>query len=267
PEALLDFADVLLKLRGYSSVLSAVSFFENEYWPNERSQTLRTNAYIGAKQFKEAEEELAKREPDDPNTIELNLALVQAKIEQVRQAIAQKQREEGSPIILQGLLGQQKTESEELKTVELMTADLRGYRRDFAGLVKKLLRIEPDSVGEDSVAVACNNYISEGKFEQAKAMVNGFLEYFPDSTIALFYKQVLSEPKPDKVSQERRKEIEEQILSNIADPIRRAVNLGAFYRRNNELEKAAGEFKNALGSHLRGGDEGNPAEVRTGEMT
>ena len=55
PEALLDFADVLLKLKGYSSVLSAVSFFENEYWPNERSQTLRINAYIGAKQWKEAE--------------------------------------------------------------------------------------------------------------------------------------------------------------------------------------------------------------------
>jgi len=267
PEALLDFADVLLKLRGYSSVLSAVSFFENEYWPNERSQALRINAYIGAKQWKEAEEELAKGEPDDPNTIELNLALVQAKIEQVQRAIAQKRREEGSPIILQGLLGQQKTESEELKTVELMTADLWRYRRAFAGLVNKLLQIEPNSVGEDSVTFVCNGYMSEKKFKQAEAIVNGFLEYFPDSAGALFYKQILSEPKPGRMSLQRRKEIEEQILSNIADPIRRAVNLGVFYRRNNELEKAAGEFKNALGSRLRGGDEGNPAEVRTEEMT
>ena len=266
PKALLDFADVLLKLKGYNGALSAVNFFESEYWPNERSQILRINAYIGAKQFKEAEEELAKREPDDPNTVKLNLALVQAKIGQVRRAMAQKRMEESSPTILQGALEQREAESE-LKTVELMTAELSDYGSARNKLVSILLEIEPNSVAEDSVAVVCDSYISRGKFKQAEAMVNRFLEYFPDSTMALFYKQILSEPKPRSISLQRRKEIEEQVLSNIADPIRRAVNLGAFYRRNNELEKAAEEFKKALGSRLRGSDEGNPTKVGTEEMT
>jgi len=266
PEALLDFADVLLKLKGYDGALSAVNFFESEYWPNERSQILRINAYIGAKQFKEAEEELAKRKLDNPNTIKLNLALVQAKIGQVRWAIAQNRMETGSPIILPGLLEQRKTEGE-LKTVGLMKAELSDYRSARDKLVRNLLKIEPNSVAEDSFAVVCDSYISKEKFRQAEAMVNRFLEYFPDSTVALFYKQILSEPKSRGISLQRRKEIEEQVLSNIADPIRQAVNLGVFYRRNNELEKAAEEFKKALGSHLRGSDEGSAVEVRTEEMT
>ena len=35
-------------------------------------------------------------------------------------------------------------------------------------------------------------------------------------------------------------------MSDISNPVRRAVNLGLFYERHNELDKAAIEFKKAL---------------------
>ena len=246
PEALLDYADVLLRLRNFVGVLNLANFFEDEYWANERSQTLRIKALLGAQQFKEAEEELAKRKPDDPNTIKLNVALMQAEIRQVQRVIAQKQMEKDAKILLQGLQAVEEKGVEPEESVELMTTELRSRRDALAQLVKKLLQTEPNSVEEASIIAVCDNYIAAEKTSEARDLVNRFLEYFPDSTRVEFYKQVLSEPEPTKVPQQRRKEIEEQVLSNIADPIQRAVHLGAFHYRYNELEKAAEEFKKVL---------------------
>ena len=265
PEALLDFAGVLLKLGNYGGVLNIVNFFENKYWATQRSQTFRINAYIAARQFDKAEEELAKvGRPDDPNTIKLNLGLVQAKIRQVQRAVAQKQMKEN----LGRATGAEKKGMEGAESVdELMTSELKGYNDTFAELVEKLLLMEPNSVGEASVVAVCNNYIKEGKLKQAEAIVNRVLEYFPDSTMLLFYKQILSEPQPNKISQQRRKEIEKQALSNISDPAVKAMSLGIFYQRNNEPNEAAEEFKKVLGSCLQANDDVSTAEAEGEKMT
>jgi tetratricopeptide (TPR) repeat protein len=240
PEALLDYGDVMLKLRGYSAALSAVNFFESEYWTNQRSQTLRIKVYIAAKQFNEAEEELAKKQPDDPNTIKLNLELVQAKIEQLQRAKERKKMDEDLGVIAPT------ASSVEKEGVESQTAELKSYNLLSAKLVGKLLTMEPNSVGEASVITVCNNYVAEGKTEQAKDLVNRFLEYFPANMTVLLYKQILSEPEPGKISQQRRNEIEEQVLSSIADPIEKSMRFGVFYREHNEPNKAAKEFKKVL---------------------
>ncbi len=249
PEALLDYGDVLLKLRGYSGAWSAVNFFESQYWTNERSQTLRTNIYIVVGQFNEAEKELAKRPPDDPNTIRLNLALVQAKIGRLQRTIEQKQMVENLGVTFRRASGVKE------EVIESQTAELKSYNLLRAELVEKLLLMKPDSIEEASVAAVCDNYIVEGKTEQAKDLVNRFLEHFPANITVLFYKQMLSEPEPGKISQQRRKEIEEQVLSGIADPIEKSMRLGVFYRKHNEPNKAAGEFKKVLGARLAEGRE------------
>ena len=250
PEALLDYVVVLLKLRAYDVALSFVNFFEDKYWANERSQTLRINVLLGAGQFDEAEAELARAEPNDANTIKLNLALVQAKIGQVQRVIAKKKMKESTPKVFEGPEVPEKEGVEPEVSVQVMTDELKGYWTVFAGLVEKLLAIEPNSVGEASVAAVCNNYTAQGQLEQARGIVNRFLVYFPDSTTVLFYKRVLAEPAPEKISQQRRKEIEEQVLSEIDDPIRRAVQLGLFYHRDKELDKAADEFEKVFSSSV-----------------
>ncbi|GAG38995.1 unnamed protein product, partial [marine sediment metagenome] len=217
PEALLDYVEVLLKLRNYGAALNVVDYFESEYWSNERSQTLRIKAYIAARQFEEAEEALAKKQSDDPNTIKLNLALVQSKIRQVQRAVAQKQAQEGLGVIFRKAPGVEK------EGVESQAAELKSYRDTLAELVRKLLPIEPNSIEEAPVVAVCNNYVVEGKVSEAKELVDRFLEYFPANVTAMFYKQILSEPEPNKVSQQRRKEIEEQVLLGIDNPIERSL--------------------------------------------
>ena len=263
PQALLDYADVVLKLRDYREALSGVTFFESQYWTNERSQTLRIKVYIAARQFNEAEEELAKRQPDDPNTIELNLALVEAKIGQLQRVIEQKEMEEDLGVIFRSVAGVEKKEVDESQT-----AELKSYNLLRAELVGKLLQVKPDAVGEDSVAAVCDNYIAEEKTGQARDLVNRFLEYFPANTTALFYKQMLSEPEPGKISQQRRKEIEEQVLSGIADQTERSMKLGVFYQEHDEPNEAAGEFEKVLKMKtVQEGAVEKPLFDLTGEIT
>jgi tetratricopeptide (TPR) repeat protein len=240
PEALLDYADVLLTLRDTDGALGAVNFFENQYWTNERSRALRISIYCEANQFDEAEDELADARPDDPNTVKLKLELVNAKITQLRIAIRRKQTADSLGPAFREVLGVDK------EGIEPQLTELEGYRDAFAELVGKLLSTEPNAVEEAAIVTVCGNYIEEGKVEQARAIVNQFLEYFPVNTTALVYKNILSETEPGKISEQRRREIEEQVLSDIADPAEKPLKLGLFYQRYNEPNKAAEEFKKIL---------------------
>jgi tetratricopeptide (TPR) repeat protein len=240
PEALLEYAEVLSNLNVFDAALNYINFFEDQYWTNEESQTLRIKVHIAARQFKEAEEELAKRKPDDPNTIELNLAMVESKIEQLQRVIEQREMEDDLGVIFSSVV------SAERAGIESQTAELKSNISLRAELVGKLLSVKPDSVGEASVAAVCDNYITQGNAEQAKDLVNRFLNHSPANTTGLFYKQMLAEPEPAKISQERRKEIKEHVLASIADPTEKSLRLGEFYQENNEPNKASEEFKKVL---------------------
>ena len=217
PEARLDYVEVLLKLAHWTRAINNVNIYDQYFKINARSQTLRINALLGAGQFDEAEKELAKMAAtytDDPNTIKLDLALVQAKIRQVQRVIDQKKMEKISPVIFQDPNTTEEETDSSKGPEQLMTDELKRYWIECAGLVEKLLPTDPES------------------------------------TTLLAHKLMLSEPEPHKISQQRRKELEEQALSSTADPIRRAINLGMFYQRHNELDKAAVELKKVFSSDV-----------------
>jgi tetratricopeptide (TPR) repeat protein len=245
-EAVLDYADVALKLRDYRDALDLVNFYEKRYWTNERSQTLRIKVHIAANEFDEAEEALAGFAPDDPNTIRLRLALADAKIGQLRSAIAQRQIREDSGSILQPGQVAEKQDLESDAAVKLMKGELDKYKQQRADLVAKLLAVQPDSVDEATVTKVCSDLISVAQTSRAENIAGRFLAKSPNSGAVLFYKKLLSEPEPANVSDQRRKEIEKQALSGIADPVQQALELGIFYRRNNEPDKAIGQFKKVL---------------------
>jgi len=247
PDARLDYVDVVLKFNRWSDAIQNINAFEEYFGTNQRSQQLRIKTYIGAKQFSEAEKELAKKPQNDPDTIKLRLVLTQAQIRNILSSIAQKKREENSSIILQQAESREEEPADLQDDVQqFMTKELTDYRQLEAELLEKLLTIEPNSVEQASVISVCRNYIVQGKTSQAKHLVDRFLGHFPDNTTVLVYKQILSEPEPAKVSRQKIKEIEEHVLSSIEDPIRRAVHLGIFYRRCNDLEKATEQLKQAL---------------------
>ena len=246
PEAVLDYAEVCLRLNTWAVALTGINVFEESFGPNERSRGLRIRALIGAKQFDDAEENLAHITSDDPNIVKLNLMLTQAKIRQVQKTIAQRAVKERPDIISDKLLDREEKDVSLQVADEVLTTELNSYKNTFADLVEKLLSREPNFVRVYSVISICNNYVRQGQIERARNLVNQFLESFPDNTIALFHKQLFSMPEPDKVSEQERMQMQENILSNIADPIAKAMSLGVFYKDNDEPKKAVEEFKKVL---------------------
>jgi len=127
-----------------------------------------------------------------------------------------------------------------------MTKELSGLMQLEAELLEKQLSVEPNSVEQASVINVCRNFMVLGQTNQALRLINRFLEKFPDRPAMLVYKQMLSEPDPAKLSQQRRQQIEEQVLSSIGDPVLRKIQLGIFYHRYNEPDKATSQLKEAL---------------------
>lgn len=246
PESRLDYVNVLLMFNQWSQAIQSIDAFKEYYGPNNRSRELRIRAYISSKQFEEAEKELADRDENAPNTIQLRLALAQARIRQVQMAMAQRQSQETSSSIFQQAQPGQTGPVESNADMQSLVKELNDYVQLKAELLEKLLTIEPNSVEQAGVVSVCNNYIIQGDISRARDLVDRFLSHFPDSPAVLVYQNILSEPEPEKISQQRSKEIEKQVLSRVADPLSRAVQLGIFYRMNNELEKATEQLRKAL---------------------
>ena len=247
PESRLDYVDVVIEYGRWSDAIQNINAFEEYVGSNQRSQDLRIRAYIGAQQFDDAEKELAKKPENEPDTIKLNLMLVQARIRSIQLAIAQKQRQESSDINLQQTkIDEQGPAGSQADVQQLMTKELSGLWELESEQLEKLLSTEPNSVGQSAVVNVCRSFVAQGQTNRALSLIDRFLEKFPESPTILVYKQLLSEPDPAKVSQQRRQQIEEQVLSSITDPIRRKVQLGIYYHRYNELDKAAGQLKEAL---------------------
>ncbi|MHC4616620.1 MAG: tetratricopeptide repeat protein [Planctomycetota bacterium] len=268
PEAILDNAEILLELRLWPDTVSSIEVFEENFGANERSRALRIKALIGANQFDDADNEIAQSEVNDTDKIKLKLALVQARAAQIRNALLQRQIKETSPIVFENLETVGKPVSDSEASVQFLKAELGGYEAKAAELVEELLEREPNAVGEASIMAVCNSYMGQGKTREAKSLMGRFLKQFPDNTTMLFYEQMLSEPKPGDISEQRRREIEEQVLSDIADPIKRAMSLGRLYHGYNELDRAAAEFRKVLDAEgSQTGVPEEPASRRTAEST
>jgi len=243
PQSLLDYAEVLIRLGGYGNAVSVVDFYERKYHPDERSWGVKVGAYIRAGQFDKAEQELAKAKPEDPNAAVLKLALLRTKIRWYQRALSKKELEASLPVQPESIeeIGPENVAPN--ASVEMMRTEMQSCWAELTGLVNKMLQTEPNSVNVSTVIAVCNHWVSQGKLKDAKALIEKYLRIFPDSTKADYYRLLLNEPEPTRVTDERRRQLEEQALSNISDPARRAINLGKFYYDQGQLDKAAEQFE------------------------
>jgi len=239
PEAVLDYIAVLMDLGDYEGALGAINSFENLFWSDEHSRRLRVRALIGAGQFDGAEEQLDEADAKDAETARLRLAITQARIERVRRAIAQKRQQRS----LGPVLGQT---DEQPTADDAMSVEIEAYQAKQAELVEKILSLDPNYIGESQLTRICEYYIDKGVPSAAGALVARFLQAHENNTTARFYNGILAEPDPGAVPAERRLEIERQVLTEISDPVRRSLNLGLFYHRQQDAENAASEFEAVL---------------------
>jgi tetratricopeptide (TPR) repeat protein len=243
PNALLDYGDALLRAGSYDSVLNIVNVFQERFGGNNRSRVLGVKALIAKGTLTEAEQEIAKLNPSDPNTISLRLDLTRAQSNQLLAAMRQQGASDRQ--------GRSGTMMDELRACESREADL----------VQRLLQVSPDAVGENYIAELCELLIAQGDAGTARTVVDAFLKHFGDNVTALFYRGLLSEPDPRSCPPARRKELQEQAARAIADPVRRDLNLGLFYEQTQQLDKAMAPWRSVLDATASQGTQETPADV------
>jgi tetratricopeptide (TPR) repeat protein len=250
PQAVLEYLELLGRMNMWSHVLSPVNPYnidalEERFGASGQSRTLRIKALIGTGQYARAQEEVSKLDPDDPNMTKLRLEALQARIKQIQRALLHRQmRDEASTILGESMAQEQKNDNE--TSPKMLKAELQDYGRRRAELLQRLVRDTPSLVEEELLADVCRDYIASNQIGKARDFVNQFLEYDSKNTVALLCKRLLSEPDPKNIPDQRREEIEEQVLASIDEPVQRALKLGIFYRRCGELDNAVAQFQHVL---------------------
>lgn len=224
PEALLDYGDALLSAGSYDGTIGAAASFEERFGANDRSLVLRIKALIAGGNLSEAEEATSKLAPDNAEALSLNLDLVRAKTLQLIAAMHQGQAGSG----------------------DATTNQLRDCYGREADLTQQLAAKDPNAVDERNLVRLCGSLIELGDIGTARTVVDAYLTRLPDSPGALFYQGLLSEPAPRSCPQARRAEIQRRALDAIRDPVRRALELGLFYRQTEQPDKAAAQWQSVL---------------------
>ncbi|HPS55533.1 MAG TPA: tetratricopeptide repeat protein, partial [Sedimentisphaerales bacterium] len=124
--------------------------------------------------------------------------------------------------------------------------ELNGYNNSLAEVLKQIQSKDPNEVENGYVLVVCDHYVTQGKIAEAKAFVDASLSKKGTDPDMDFYRRTLDEPDVTNITDSRRKELEQQVISEIADPVKRAMNMGAFYQRENNFEQAKGEFEKVI---------------------
>lgn len=251
PDALLDYGDALMAAGSYEGAIGAATSFDERFGASDRSRVLRVKALIGKGLVAEAEEAVSRLTPSDPVVLSLNLDLVRARATQLLGTIHQ-----------QGIVGQTQPGGARLPAPELLAC----YRRE-AELTQQLLATDRDAVQEQHVGRLCEALIEQGDIATAKAVVEAYARPFPDNPAALFYRALLSEPDPKNCPEARRTEIQGKALAAMRDPVRRALELGAFYRRNEQPDQAAAQWRSVLDATASQGAPDMPVYLKIRNIT
>jgi len=249
PEALLDYADVLLEVESYEGAASAVQNFEARFGPNARSRVLRIETLIAGGHVTEAEEAVAGLRADDPEALRLRLALINAKAAQLQRAIRQEAATGEAALPLESL-GAEADDAQ--GPAQAMIEELRHYRRQEADLMKRLLEADAGAVPESHLAGLCETLIAQGDAAVATGIVDALLQRSPASVTGFFYRGLLSEPDPPRTKVARRRQLREQAIRSIEDPVRQAMELAAFYQRNERWDEAVLQWRRVLDATASG---------------
>ena len=246
PEARLDYAELLANAAIWKTALANVGVFEERYGTTDRSRRIRISAHIGAREFAEAEKDLQQIPQQDPDWMLLKTEILESQTRQLRTIIYRREEKSRTDATLQKMLSRQQ-EAVDHRSTEQLQAEIKSMLATFIEYMNKLLEKDPNALTAGMAASMCDDAIATGQFEQANLMADTLLKYQPDNPTGTFYKRLLAEPEPAKVSDEKKSQIREEILSKIADPVNRAMMLGSFYQMNNDSNRATEQFKKLAG--------------------
>jgi tetratricopeptide (TPR) repeat protein len=244
PESRLEYAELLLKAAIWKAALAHIDLFEERYGITDRSRILRTRAYIIAREFAEAERCLDQIPQHDPSWRQLKAAILETKGTTLRTIIISREEKPRTSTVLMNALSQKPQQQEvDQRSTEQIATEMKTLASAFIENMDAMLSADPNSLEVTTAGSMCDDAITSGNLDQANLIIEKYLKYQPDNITALFYKRLLAEPTPAKVSPERVSQLKEDVLTGIADPLRRTLALGTFYITNNDSNKALEQLR------------------------
>lgn len=242
PKAWLDYAAILNQAGRWRMALAVTDVFEQRYGVTDRSRALRIMGLTGAGDFEEANRRLEQIPNNNPDWMALKIAILEGQCRRIHAIIEHRKEKQQTDIVLQDDQPQIQRGADP-RSNEQLTAEMKYNLSEFIEYMDKMLKKDPNSVDTATLASVCQYAIATGNLEQAKVMADKTLAYNPDSPTGLFYKHLLAEPDPANVSPEKTKQIREEILTQISDPVSRTMALGTFYQTYEEPNKAEEYFR------------------------
>ncbi len=256
PEARLDYTELLLKASMWKTALANLDLFDERYGVTDKSRLLRIHAHIGAREFADAERYLEQISLQDFSWKTLKMTILVVKGQQLRTIIGIRDEKPRTRAVLTNVLAKNRPpEAVDQRSTEELIAEIKSNLSTFIEYTDTLSPADLNSLDATIIISMCDDAIAAGQLDKANLLVDKLLKYQPDNTSILYYKKLLAEPNPAKVSPERGKQIREEILNGIADPVRRTAALGIFYQTNADYNNAAEQFKKLV-----------PLPVGTGEF-
>ena len=230
PDALLDLAEILLRLQQPTEALPAIDFFEKRVGSTKRSKEIKILAYIRNGQLDDAKVVLSELDPQSPETVSLKIVLLSREISQLSSALESK-----GPSSLQ----HKSPDGEAYSRFEL-----EKYRKERAELMKKMLKLKPEQVSPP-IGV-CRDLLLSGDQEAAKSLIDAFLKEHPEDISAKLFRKILAEPDPLNTSEERIQEVQISLLNEISDDLERHVSMGLYYNETGKQDLSEAELEKAL---------------------
>ena len=230
PEALLDYAKIMLQLQQLSDAITVIDIFDERVGTTERSKQLRALAYIRNGQLDDAKLILSELDSQLPETISIKIGLLTQQILRFSKALEST--------------GSSSLEHESLDGESYSRFELGKYRKERVELIKELLKLQPEQVPVPRGI--CDDMLRSGDKESALQLIEAFLEERPENTNAKLYRRFLREPDPLNIPSQRRNELRIAVLNEISDETERHIGLGLHYNSTGELDLSQAEFEKAL---------------------
>ncbi|OXU14111.1 tetratricopeptide repeat protein [Sedimentisphaera salicampi] len=233
PEAVLDYSEILLKLRSPDNAISLVQRYEQVMGENERSNELLIEAYIQANLFDKAEKQIEAYGPESLKALNYKLEIAGQRASQLLQLRARQQ-----------LYNEPNAQNK----ISRLSEDIREIRLKRLKLLRQIFNKYPESLKDYSgISEILVDVLQEGYKPKAIEFNQDFLAKYPDNPTARLMKKRLSKPDPLVVDKEELREFQAEILSDTDMPeLEKQLSIGRVFLKGQDYENAYGYYEKAL---------------------
>lgn len=224
PQALIEYAKILLNSRSFRQALVMLSSYENAFGRTPETEQLQLLTYIEAGFIQEAEDLISKMDSARPETLQLQLLLINRKIVE--------------------LMGQINTEEDSAKT-ETLRADLPALFKKQYTLFSQMMAADPAETDGTLLLSACQRWIQEGQADFARELVNTYLRTHPDELAFLILRKQMEQPDPRSIPAEVLQALTRQAIDEIRDPKIQLLSLAKFHQSTNQTAEALATYEKA----------------------